>query len=324
MTSHARIGWANLVVLAAGWAVAAVPVAAEDVEFVSVTEFAALAERLEEVESRVTAVEHDGANCGQIADCEPCHCPGFTATAELLFLKLHDNRFYGPSAAAFDSYELAPRLSLGWTTASGLGIRARWFEYDVDTRWVQGDQWPYIYTDGWDIQTLDFEVTDTFQLGSKWTGLISGGLRYAECKEFYGMVAWYPYRFDGCRGFTSSLGPVAGLEMQRRLTEHLSLFGLVRGSLLFDDWTSHRIDRDTDSGAVLYEENYVRKSQMFGVTEVQLGGQWQRPLNRGASLFVRAAAEGQFWISCVDSSGDERGESSLGLAGGLLAIGIDR
>lgn len=297
---------------------------ADDIEFVSTTAFAAMTERLSDVEGRVAAIERRGgyddfdAGCDDDGWCDDCHGSGLTFTTELLLLRVHDNNQSAPSGTVFDSFDAAPRITVGWQTASGIGVRARWFDYDTSTSFGLSNPLPSFYYTSWNLIATDFEATAAFQWGSRWSGLVSGGVRYAECMNRA------DENFDdgssnaAIAGYDDSFGPVAGLELQRIVTDRVSLFTTVRQSIQFGDTRNDFLARD-NTGALLFTSSLPRENQTFSISEIQLGAQWQRPIGTDALLFVRGAFEGQYWCSSGGS-----GASDLALIGGQLAIGISR
>ena len=173
-------------------------------------------------------------------------------------------------------------------------MRARWFEYEnlnPDNVGVP------TLIESFDLTMVDVEVTDKFKLGH-WNGLISGGLRYADYKEF---------GFFDADQMTDSLGPVIGIELTRCVDDKWSLFGLARTSLQF-------ADHGLDNGAPM-------TNLFFTITEIQLGA--ERTLRRvhGGHWFIRGVFEAQRWSGGVIGDGDTE---DLGLIGGTVAIGFTR
>lgn len=297
---------------------------ADDIEFVTTTAFAAMGERLNDVEGRLAAIERrggcdDGGTCCDDDDwCDDCHGSGLTFTTELLLLRLHDTNQSAPSDTLFDSFDAAPRITVGWQSAGGVGLRLRWFDYDTSTSFGIANPLPSLYYASWNLIATDFEATAAFQWGSRWSGVVSGGVRYAECVQRADEVFDDGSSNSAIAGYDDSFGPVVGLELQRIVTDRVSLFATARQSMQFGDTRNDFLARDA-AGALLFETNTPRENQTFSISEVQLGAQWQRPIGADALLFVRGAFEGQYWFSSVGN-----GSSDLGLVGGQLAIGVSR
>jgi hypothetical protein len=281
--------WAGLCAIVAGCALCATRVSADEGQATaSPADLATLQKRLDDLEKQVASGPQCGQACCDSVCCDPCHCPGVVFGAEMSLMRFHEAVGF---ADRYNDLEAAPRIWAGWTSASGLGARIRWFDYQ-DTSSASEVERIRLYT-------VDMEITDSFQLGSKWSGLLSGGVRYGEDNEIV----------EGGRLVGSGVGPVLGVELYRQVTDNFSLFVLGRESLLF--------------GNSVYEDGGVERAQntLFTISEIQLGGEWRKALNGTAYMFVRTAVEAQWWggsQSTIDFA------SNVGLIGGTTAIGICR
>jgi hypothetical protein len=277
--------WAGLCAIVAGCALFATRVSAEEGQATaSPADLATLQKRLDDLEKQIASGPQCGQTCCESVCCDPCHCPGVVFGAEMSMMRFHDNLGL---ADRYNDLEAAPRIWAGWTTAGGLGARLRWFDYQ-DTSSASLVERVRLYT-------VDMEVTDSFQLGSKWSGLLSGGVRYGENNDI----------IDRVRFVDSGTGPLLGVELYRQVTDHFSLFALGRESLLFGDSVR-------DTARVVRAQN-----TLFSISEIQLGGEWRKPLNGTAYLFARTAVEAQWW------GGGQEGVD-CGLIGGTMAVGIAR
>lgn len=216
-----------------------------------------------------------------------CSTPGMVAGAELVLARVFgsDNGMRG------HDYEFAPRLWLGWQGANGVGARVRWFEYFEANPASPDDSDLH-------VMTFDVEATSTLPMGSNWRGLLSGGIRYAEYDELDeggGPVL-------GKHG----AGPLIGAELHRNLSYRLNMYGIVREAIIFGNGIN-----TFSPGADDYE--------IFAITEIQLGVEWNRALAGTARLFARAGVEGQFYHQVGDDD-----EEAFGLFGGILSVGILR
>ena len=91
-------------------------------------------------------------------------------------------------------------------------------------------------------------------------------------------------RFDG-------VGPTAGAEARLRAWRNLSLFGNVRGGLLFGDFTGERFE--TNNGVVTLDV-FDRYSGIAPMAAIQLGGSWQ-----WRALTLAAGYEVTHWFNAV-------------------------
>lgn len=299
MSAPVLARWIRVGVILAGAVLMAWPVGAEDLSFSCPPEFALPHAPMAAFDSRPAMLEQSGGVVGQEwcdaepMSYEPCHSPGPTGGADIAFLTVHESQGYLPG----DDYKTAWRAWLGWTLTSGLGLRVRWLDLDARRSAPPGDQAPAL-----GLSTLDLELTDFFRPNTEWDGTISAGVRYGECEQQVAAI--------GNRGL-HGLGPVAGLQVNRNLTERLSLFGLGRVAILFGDYREVRpAGRQLDT--------------VHAVPELQLGGQWRRLLCGTSHAFVRAAWETQFWSEVSGANASGPGVIAFGLIGGTLAIGIDR
>ena len=275
-----------------------VTVHANEVQFESTKTFASMVRRLPELEGHSASYEMGGsmanymdadrccgvnASCG-FNPCTSCGCAGIVAGAEVAWMRA------GQSDGGTDDhdYEAATRVWLGYQGCNGLGLRTRWFQYDSRSPTAS-------FLTDLDITTYDFEVTDSFQLGCNWNGIIAGGVRLAEYREGFFNDPSNFFRFP------SGVGPVLGIEMSRCVTSRFSLFGLVRESILLDD-----------------EYSGIADGVGYNITELQIGAEFRRQIRCGY-FFARGAFESQYWSGVSDIDNE-----SITLYGGTLAIGLAR
>lgn len=213
-----------LACLLASWVGWAPRVSGEDVQFVTSSEFTAWEQRVKALERRLATYEGPGAvdtiaapgsaeeayvddSCGEFV----YSTPGLTVQAELLFLRAYN------SDADFDSdsdarrFKESVRLSAGWTGESGVGVRARWFEFDLNS-----------LDSNFLLQVFDLELTSRIELSRDWYLTASGGSRYAEYFES-----------GEANKLSHSLGPILGLEIGRAVTDNVSLYASGRQGLVF-------------------------------------------------------------------------------------------
>ena len=264
-------------------------VQAQEIQLASHAELNNLYARLAELESRIAASNVSGGcgctdavgngcgnGCGDCCD-DCCGCPGFVGGAEILWLKaFNSNTLFGEF-----NYDEGFRWWLGYQGAGGLGVRVRAFDYSQIS--ATGDVV--------DIQTADFEVYDSVQLGCNWDVVIGGGLRYTDTR-----VVFVP-------GFESQIfgtGPVVTAELYRHVSDRAALFAIVHESIVAGDANPVGLTDDT----------------MF-ISEIQLGAQVHREYN-GGLLFARLGWEAQYYADVVDIG------ESVTLMGVTAGVGLMR
>jgi hypothetical protein len=205
------------------------------------------------------------------------------------------------AGSAFD-YEATPRFWLGYVTAGGLGIRARY--WDFDHRGVSDPE-----GGGYRLDTsvLDLEATDTIALGSRWDLAVSAGWRHVEFEFLSGETPNIEAAQNSGNGLTTAL------ELRRALPRGLALFGGARWSWLYGD-VSYRAPW-LETGRIDWE------GATQWMAETQLGAEWTRRLASGrASLEARAGVEAQWW----DGFTGAMDAPQFGLFGYFVTVGISR
>ena len=238
------------------------------------------------------------------------------------------------------AYKMAPRFWLGYQGQDGLGVRARYMQYDqhllagslttdaTRTAFFDGlsasNGQVLSFGTGMELHVLDFDVVQDFEV---WRAKLAAGagLRYARLQFDYAATTnsnggALQYQSTGESGF-EGIGPTAFIDFQAPIRRsNLSVVGGLRGSVLFGKGN----DRDYVSRIIapvytsLSTENAERST---GVIEATIGLQYERSLSGGIDAFVRCAWEGQLWMdvgSPVQSSGD------MALEGLCVAFGITR
>ncbi len=280
------LGWTmvGLVLLATAGSAAA-----QQMDMISYTEYESLMRRIEQLEAQVA--NGGGGDCCPVS-APVCRTPGIVAGGEITWLKVFDSEGQGSNFA----YQAAPRFWLGYQFEGGLGFRARYFEYDKQASTPGSNMY-----DGFHMVNFDLELTDTFELG-KWSGLISGGVRFTEYREEYDAAGT---DFEEMAG--DNIGLVLGIEGYRPVTSNVYLFGLTRGSIsVFDK-------RVSETGTILGND------YSFFIWELQLGAEYRYPICGTSYLFARAAAEAQVWSGIGDDDSED-----ITLFGGLFSVGLAR
>ena len=287
------------------------------------------------------------------ADCRECQSGGFYAGFAFVFAKPHFKESF--QATYIDAggtlnmvpfsydYDILPRVWLGFTAASGLGVRTRYWQYDQTPTPFQSN--PYlpaqaqvvsvifpatIYTtppndilnvsDSLEVQSLDLEGTQKTRLG-KMSILAGGGLRYVVMRQ--GSQATVTNQgavtqsLDWQRKF-EGVGPTVSVEVERPLgiLKDLAVVGAFRGSLLYGEKNLNRVAVNAiDEGLPVVAMNNAH--EVLGIGEIELGLEWTRQLARGGGLFVRGTYEGQLWSDCGTPTLGYLGFQGFGLGFGF-------
>jgi hypothetical protein len=175
------------------------------------------------------------------------------------------------------------------------------------------------------VQTIDLEGSKDFSVYA-WRGLATFGARYADVNNVRhttvdgairtGTPGYDPgngndvmqdtyhtadYDFATLQSMNfHGAGPTFSLTGIRPLTESFSLFTSGRGSVLFGD--SRNFARADGQMSSLFDDEEEGDSEVINSTEelfiaeLQLGGQWSRPVRFiNGHFFARGAFEYQFW-----------------------------
>jgi hypothetical protein len=222
---------------------------------------------------------------------------GILGGAELLFIR----PFFanGHPAGSLFGYESAPRLWLGYQFASGLAIKAKYWEFDH--RAGSEEEGTYQL----ESKVFDLELAETFQLGSCWQAALSGGWRHVD------FAFRYEEEPDLETSQLASNGLTLAAELRRNLRGGFSLFGGFRAAWLFGDLSYQAPWLDTG------RLDYNGATQTM--TEAQLGVEWaRRPDGRRCEILARAGVEAQWW----DSFAADMDAAQIGMFGFFITGGI--
>lgn len=230
---------------------------------------------------------------------------GVQAGADISFLELHSASSTGPGgigspAPVNTNFEPAYRLWLGYSTAGGVGVRARYWEYDQVSSNLAMQSFISV-----DTYTLDLELTATLPIARPWNVLVSGGVRYVHYDERRGYLPNYTAEDLT----TSQYGLILGGEARRDLFGYFDVYGISRAAAVFGD------GRENSQNLDIY-------NRLGGMFENQLGIEYTRNTSLGLVTF-RTGAEAQYWCSFTDEFGYEAGQA-VGFVGFLTGLSIVR
>jgi len=237
--------------------------------------------RLEAIESSL-AISH-ASTSGTVSDGEECcDCcrAGLIGGGEVVWLKAYNpDGFY----EAFN-WDEGFRAWLGYQRSDGLGVRARYFDFDQVAD--NNDLFLAIHT--------DLEIFDTVEVGCNWDVVIGAGARYVEIN------------FDEASGTSTErfygVGPVVTAEVYRHVNHLSALYVIGRQSILVGD--EGRFENQPNSSLT--------------ISEIQMGAQIHRDWN-GALIFGRIGWESQCYYDLLNAS-----NTMATLMGGAVSFGISR
>ncbi|MDF1816664.1 MAG: Lpg1974 family pore-forming outer membrane protein [Verrucomicrobiales bacterium] len=216
-----------------------------------------------------------------------------------------------------NDFEFAPRYTLGYRMASGLGLRAR-FWGDFETRYLPDD--PSITAEGnhllADASTFDFEAFDTFSFCDLELEL-SAGLRRASYYEAIIDLTNGPgpetsKKLDGW-------GPILGAEVRKTIPGNNLLYAKGKHSLIVGD----AVITEVGAGTRILEDT------TGGITELGFGLEHNRCIGL-SKLFLRAGYEWQTWHNFSYGFEDTHEDDDMGAPadGGFngfsFSVGIER
>lgn len=211
------------------------------------------------------------------ADCNACCCQSGSLVFDLegTFFRYH--RADGVQDAANQiefGFELSPRITLGYQTGDGLGVRLRYWDYDHNAR--SGNDVITV-----DTFTLDAEWFRKLQLACDTTLEFSSGIRYLDFSE---TLLFNTAATNEDTSF-SAPGLLAGLQVNQRVLGG-EIYARARGSLLMSDKR-----RSAGAASVLDFDT------THAITELSTGYQVSYCLASGAILDLRAGVEMQNWTN---------------------------
>lgn len=287
----------------------------------------------------------------------------FTAGVEATYLKANfrnyvagffedaDDSLLGGAPFGHD-WEAAPRIWIGWEHCCGKGIRARYWEYDAESRMtdlsVNGSDFvASSFISDLDAYTVDLEYTCRACHGRSSYLYMLGVRHNAIDHRFAGQSIIYDddtsvdfglqtigRRFDGT-------GVTYGMEVRRPVTNNIALLWNMRGSYTWGRNKATLVDLDVDvdvGGNADSDADIVldSSSDTVFVGELQAGIEWSRCFNScgGGRAFARTMFEGQWWdlnrrglrdddnnLAVADALGNGRGAQFYGLT---FTVGFER
>jgi hypothetical protein len=269
--------------------------------------------RIEQLEARVaelqTQLEQSQSQFEAFSDDydAPSEAWGWVVAYESTFLIYHrSSGVLGfPSARVRDSqYEFAPRVWVGYTGPTGIGVRARY--------WDLNEQLPEIVIDSTttsltlDDSVFDLEVTNWIELGRYWSVLVSGGWRFVDFEETRRATRTAFQPFDTITVWRSlNVGGTLGGELYAHVSPNASLFATGKAAVVFGGHFGTPREVEFDNVRTMWES--------------QLGVECKAQYEFG-EVFVRLAAEVQYWDHFSGSREHEK--AAIGFSGFTTTFGI--
>jgi len=326
----------------------------------SVDRVAYLEQKIANLECSLADCSKDTIGCVDSC-CAPCGNPGIIGGYDVIWFKPHfadamscaDDYWTGPDDADVvhplsGDYEFAPRFWLGYETASGLGARVTYWQFDqqiASGHLAPGgppgpDQVYIVYTNhtddisridagvgstfdylhGMEMHVLDCDVTQKVNWG-RTNATLGGGVRYAKLLfTSWASVDAGTWQTVNVENTFEGVGPTVALDLQHPIGQtRISLVGAVRGTVLFGRgrWQEYWDNVNAGTTHLILE----RGNRTVGVIEGNIGLQYNRALRRGVDAIVRFSWEGQLWI---DSGSPTNITDDMAMEGLSVAFGITR
>lgn len=225
--------------------------------------------------------------CSNGSDClceSCCHQGGWTAGVEMTWFRYHraDGNRVGVVSGANDDdavefdFKQAPRVTLGYVSPDGMGVRARWWQFDQK----QGANDVSKGSLGVDTYNIDIEIFEEIDLTPCASVELFAGMRYNDFDEnFVGDNATRILNVN-----SSTYGGVFGTQVNR-IIQRGKLFARVRGAILMDD-----------ANVLNASDVVVRTDMIQGMTEFATGFEVVQCTPYGSIRFM-LGAEWQHWFN---------------------------
>jgi hypothetical protein len=263
--------------------------------------------------------------CGTWGGFEPCcHPTGFWGEGEVMWFRYH--RADGVKVGTFRAetvefdFEITPRITLGYVRCDGLGVRARYWEFDHDAP-SQDPAGPNGFLDV-DTYNIDVEVFDTFALNRNVDLEVAAGIRYNYFREHM----FDDFDNDDRINRFSGWGGMVSAELRRCIGTNGAVFARARVAVLMSDKDTLNTEQTLPF--------MLLKDVTVGMTELAFGYQYTIPICGGGYYFVKAQAEWQNWhnfsTAFQNLDDNDTGEdffgapSDVGFGGFGLTVGVAR
>lgn len=270
--------------------------------------------------------------------------PHFTRDQAFLFTDNIGSTFTGTDVSFDWDYDYSPRIEFGCLNADRLGARVRYWHFNEAATVVATPGTGDIYaayggSDGIDVEfdasgsetvtavhRIEMDVLDIEAITARGNMFYSWGVRYTRMDQLYRIASDEDDGILGQHSFEGA-GLTVALEGHHRITNCLSAFVKVRGSILFGESRFFATDLDDAPNS----DEIVRNSDndMITVGEISMGVDWRQPMGN-ATFFVTGAVEAQSWLSAGtgsaglldDDDGNYQDENNQNADMGFLAVTV--
>ena len=252
---------------------------------------------------------------------------------------------------------VSPQGTLGYETASGLGIRTSWWRFDQRAQeaatvgangfitaanplalggalaTVPGDV--IVANSRLRLDVIDVEITERFEPSRTWSFLLGGGVRYANIVQEYAFNAATP-GFGPTGAVNSShtfsgIGPVLSMEAHRNFGNGgFGLYANGRGSVLFGTVQQRADLSNVGIGGVFgpAASNDSSQTHVMPTAEFEIGAEYRYAIGR-AQLLIQSGFVGHVWLGAgnatnTDSTftGNTNNNLNLGFVGLAVRAGV--
>ncbi len=300
--------------------------------------------RIQSLEKEIASLRDQLGNVGDCGcdaacgACDSCCCDssgcGLYVQAEALLIAYHRADGMRVGSGPWDhvnsSFNLAPRLSIGYINCSGTGFRVRWFDYNHSEETAADIDGEFLSVDTFN---LDLELFDEIWLNCKWSVELSGGYRMNNFEEL--MVdagtdeATARYRAN----FGQSQGGIFGIVAKHHGCRG-TLYAGLRGSILMGD----RSFFNSEAAPTSAQFDGVRLGDVVqSIWEISIGYEHSWCCGNGSLAFIRLGAEWQQWENFTGAFNNPApgggggqpeeyfaGPSDVGFGGIVASFGITR
>jgi hypothetical protein len=230
-------------------------------------------------------------------------------------------------------YEFTQRFWIGIQIADGLGVRARYWDFDQDN-FGSATLPPTFVAAGlpanisipvtsfhtFDTYVIDLEAIDTVQLGCHTAMTWSLGFRYVNYEELRGVNSNIDPTHVFIQKEFEGYGLTGSLELRRRVCHDIGIYGSARGSVLVGDEVNFV---DVQIGAVVGVGRENEEENVKWMLELAGGVEWAKDCGFG-TLSVRGGVEFQHWDGFGAARDSFGRDENIGFFGLTFSVGLIR